>query len=115
MKTEEKRSDESKYEEKCCDTSFCEGQGFADKASQCCTSTGEGVDCRSKMGECMKGCRWLPLIPVVLGILLLLLGYYLNAEITRILWMVAAGFVILMGTFCLLMMSKMKRIFHSAE
>ncbi len=63
----------------------------------------------------MKGCRWFPLIPVVLGILLLLLGYYLNAEITRILWMAAAGFVILMGTFGLLMMSKMIRICHSTE
>ncbi len=115
MKTEEKRSDGSKFEEKCCDTSCCEGQGFAEKASQCCASTGEGVDCSSRMSECMKGCRWFPLIPVVLGILLLLLGYYLNADITRILWMAAAGLVILMGTFGLLMMSKMIRICHSAE
>ena len=115
MKTEEKRSDEGKFEEKCCDTSCCEGQGFSEMAGQCCTSAGEGFDCRSMMGECMKGCRWFPLIPVVLGILLLLLGYYLDAEITRILWLIAAGFVILMGTFCLLMMSKMKIMFHSAE
>ena len=115
MKTEEKRSEEGKFEEKCCDTTSCEGQGFTEKASQCCASTGEGVDCSSKMSECMKGCRWFPLIPVVLGILLLLLGYYLNAEITRILWMVVAGFVILMGTFCLLMMRKMKTMFHNAE
>ncbi len=115
MKTEEKRSDESKYEEKCCDTACCEGEGFTEMDSQCCASAGEGVDCSSKMGECMKRCRWFPLIPVVLGILLLLLGYYLNAEITRILWMIAAGFVILMGTFGLLMMNKMIRICHSTE
>ncbi|MHC4088331.1 MAG: hypothetical protein ACYSWZ_11540 [Planctomycetota bacterium] len=115
MKTEEKRSDKGKYEEKCCETSCFEGQGFAEKASRCCASTGEGVDCRSMMGECMKGCRWFPLIPVVFGILLLLLGFYLNAEITRILWMMVAGFVILMGTFGLLMMSKAKTMFKSAE
>ena len=72
-------------------------------------------DCSSMMRECMKGCRWFPLIPVILGILFLLLGYYLDAEITRILWMIAAGFLILMGTFCLLMMSKMIRISHSTK
>jgi hypothetical protein len=49
------------------------------------------------------------LIPVILGILLLLLGYYLDAETTRILWMVAAGFLILMGTFGFMMMSLGKR------
>jgi hypothetical protein len=115
METKEKRSDEGKFEEKYFDTSCCQGQGFAEMAGQCCTSSGEGVDCRSMMGECMKGCRWFPLIPVVLGILLLLLGYYLDAEITRILWMVAAGFVVALGTFALLMMSRMNRIWRSAE
>ena len=54
-------------------------------------------------------------MPVILGILFLLLGYYLDAQITRILWMIAAGFMILMGTFCLLMMSKMIRIFRSTK
>lgn len=58
MKTEEKRSDEGKFEEKCCDTSCCEGEGFTEKASQCRGSGSAGVDCRSMMGECMKGCRW---------------------------------------------------------
>ncbi|MHC4656452.1 MAG: hypothetical protein ACYS91_15775 [Planctomycetota bacterium] len=109
MKTEEKRSDEGKYEEKC-----CESTGDS-KMAECCESMGGDGDCRSRMGECMMECRWFPLIPVVLGILLLLLGYYLNTEITRILWMIAAGFVILMGTFGLLMMSKMKTICHSSE
>ncbi|MHC4642998.1 MAG: hypothetical protein ACYS32_15255 [Planctomycetota bacterium] len=112
MKTEEQRSDEGKFEEKCCDTSCCEGQGFAEKASQCCASAGGGFDCSSRMSECMKGCKWFPLIPVVLGILLLLLGYYLNAEITRILWMVAAGFVIVMGTFGLVMMAMITRKYN---
>ena len=62
------------------------------------------------MPDCMKRCRWFPIIPVILGITLLLLGYYLDAEITRILWMIAAAFVILMGTFALLMMGKMKKM-----
>jgi hypothetical protein len=77
---------------------------------KCCESAGETSDCRSMMSGCMKKCRWFPLFPVVIGILFLLLGYYLNAEITRILSMVAAGFVIFVGTFGFLMMSRMKRI-----
>lgn len=115
MKTEEKRSDNGRFEGKCFDTSCFGGQGFADTAGQCCTSAGGGFDCRTMMAECMKGCRWFPLIPVVLGISLLSLGYYLDAEITRILWMAAAGFLIVMGTFAFLMMSKINRIWRSAE
>jgi len=60
------------------------------------------------MKECMKRCRWCPIIPVILGIFLLLLGYYLDAEITRILWMAVAGLIILLGTFGLFMMNKIK-------
>ena len=64
------------------------------------------------MNKCMKGCRWFPLIPIVLGIALLVLGYFLNPDITRILWIIAAGFVILMGIFGVVMISKMKQICH---
>jgi hypothetical protein len=112
METKEKRSDENKYEEKCFDASCFGGQGFAEMAGQCCTSAGGGFDCRSMMRECMRGCRWFPLIPVVVGILLLLLGYYLDAEITRILWMAAAAFVALLGTFSLVMMTMITRKYN---
>ena len=40
------------------------------------------------MQACMKGCRWCPLVPVVLGIILFLLGYFQNAETVRVLWLV---------------------------
>lgn len=92
METKENRNNEKKAENKNPDISCCGMQGFGEMAGHCYASAGEGVDCRSMMGECMRGCRWFPLIPVILGILLLLLGYYLDAEITRILWMGAAGF-----------------------
>ena len=105
MKTEEKSSDKGSFEGKFFDRSCFGGQGFAETARECCTNAGGGFDCRSMMRECMRGFRWFPLIPVVLGILLLLGGYYLDAEITRILWMGAAGFVVLMGTFGLVMMT----------
>lgn len=114
METNENRTNDNETENKNPDISCCGVQGFAGMAGQCCVSAGEGVDCRSMMAECMKGCRWFPLIPVVLGILLLLLGYYLDAEVTRILWMGAAGFLILMGTFALLMMSRMTRTWRSS-
>ena len=115
MENEEKRNDENKFAEKYCDTSCCGGQGMSEAMAECCEGMSGPGDCSSMMAECMKKCRWFPLIPVIFGIVLLLLGYYLDAEITRILWMIAAGLLILMGTFCLLMMSKMIRIQHSAK
>ena len=115
MENEEKRNSEYKSAEKCCDTSFWSGPGMFEAMAGCCGGISKSGDSRSMMAGCMRMCRWFPLMPVILGILFLLLGYYLDAEITRILWMVAAGFLILMGTFCLLMMSKMIRIFRSTK
>ena len=57
------------------------------------------------MQACMKGCRWCPLVPVVLGIILFLLGYFLNAETVRVLWLVFSCFPILMGLVTLIMMN----------
>jgi hypothetical protein len=105
METKEKGS----YEGKCCGT-VEDKQKMAEVVAKCCESAGEGGDCRSMMNGCMKKCRWFPLFGVTIGILLLLLGYYLNAEVTRILWMVAAGFVVLVGIFVLIMMSRMQRV-----
>ena len=100
METKEQKNNENRSEQKWPGFSCCQPQGNSTEIPDCC----------SKMPECMKGCRWFPIIPVILGITLLLLGYYLDAEITRILWIIAAGFVILMGTFALLMIGKMKKM-----
>ena len=108
-----------KKEEKKKENVFCEtGENrwkMREMMNKCCEGMSENFDCRSMMVECMKGCRWFPFIPVIFGIVLFLLGYYLDAETTRILWMAASGFLILMGAFCLLMMSRMIRIFHRAK
>ncbi|MHC4154653.1 MAG: hypothetical protein ACYST6_06995 [Planctomycetota bacterium] len=109
MEMKEKRSDESKLEGNFCDTFCCVGPDSHKMMEDCCESIGGAMDCSSVMGRCMKGCRWFPLIPVVLGIALLVLGYYLDAEVTRILWMVGAGLVILMGTLGAVMMRLMIR------
>ena len=111
MEKKEKTNNEKEFMEwpnmSCCGT-----QGSQEAMPDCCKSIGGDDNCRSMMNKCMKGCRWFPFVPVVLGIAFLTLGYFLNPEVTRILWMIAAGFVILMGIFGLVMMSKMKQICH---
>jgi len=110
MENEEKRNNENKFAEKCCDTSRWAGPGMPKAMAGCCGGMSGPGDSRSMMAGCMKMCRWFPLVPVILGVILLLLGYYLNAEVTRILWMIAAGLVILMGIFGFLMMGLSKRM-----
>lgn len=61
------------------------------------------------MKECMNRCRWCPLIPITFGIISFLLGYFLDAEIVRILWLIFSGLAILMGLFCFIMMSVMSK------
>ena len=111
METKEKRNDENEFKG-WQNMSCCGAQGSQETIPDCCKSVGGDDNCRSMMNKCMKGCRWFPFIPVAIGITLLMLGYFLNPEIIRILWMLAAGFVILMGIFGLVMMSKMKQICH---
>ncbi len=105
MENEEKRNNENKFAENCCDTSCCGGQSTSEAMAECCEGMSGPGDCRSMMAECMKKCRWFPLIPMIIGVTFLLLGYYLNAEVTRILWIIAAGLVVLAGTFGFIMMS----------
>lgn len=109
MKNEEKEDNESKSTEKCCETSCRDGRGMFEAMSGCCEGMSGPGDSRSMMAGCMKMCRWFPLVPVIFGILLLLLGYVLDAEITKILWMIAAGLMVLVGAFGFLMMSLSKR------
>lgn len=64
---------------------------------------------KEMMGKCMSGCRWFPIIPIIIGIIFFLLGYYLNAEIVRILWLICSGFWVLMGVFGFVIMGVMMR------
>jgi hypothetical protein len=110
METKEEKSNDNKF----CGTSENKWK-MSEMMEKCCEGMSGNDDCSSMMAKCMNRCRWFPLMPVIFGIALLLLGYYLDAEIIRTLWMIAAGLSILLGTLCLLMMSKMTRIFHSAK
>lgn len=64
---------------------------------------------KEMMKECMKRCRWCPLIPMTLGIIFFLLGYFLHAEPVRVLWLIFSVIMILMGLFCFIMMSAMTK------
>jgi flagellar motor component MotA len=69
----------------------------------------------SMIAKCMKHCRWCPLIPLVVGITALLLGYFLDPETIRTIWMIGASLVVLMGICGLVMMGVMKRKFTSGS
>ena len=115
MDTRERKNDEKKPAGTWPNMSCCGTDTRPGSMADCCGGIFESADRSSMMRRCMTMCRWFSLVPVILGIAFLLLGYCLDAEITRILWMVAAGFLILMGTFCLLMMSKMIGICHGTK
>ena len=69
-----------------------------DKAGPGCCGGGEKPD---GMGKCFSKCRYFPLVPVIMGSVFLLLGYFLSPEATRALWMVGAGLIVGMGLICL--------------
>ena len=75
----------------------------------CCGGPWAMGDRGSMMDRCMRMCRWFPLVPLILGTALLLLGYYLDASLARVLWMFMAGFVALMGFLGLLLAGRMCR------
>jgi hypothetical protein len=109
METEETKGTENASSEKGPAPSCCEPDDFS-KISECCQGPTESDSgCSSMMSECMKGCRYFPLIPVILGTGLLLLSYFLDPRVTRVLWMILSSLIILLGMFGSVMMSKMSK------
>ena len=76
----------------------------------CCKGMSDTGDSSSMMDRCMTVCRWFPLVPVIFGITFLLLGYYLDASITKVLWMFTAGFIALLGILGLILAGRMKKM-----
>lgn len=72
-------------------------------------------ECGGKMSGMMKVCmqraKWMPLFPLVIGIVLFLIGYLLSADVVRILWLVLSGLIILMGGIGLIMARRMAASF----
>lgn len=80
---------------------------------KCCPDIGRsGPGCFSGAGmpnamtRCFSRCWYFFLFPVVLGTIFLLLGYFLGPEVTRALWMIGAGLIVVMGLFGLLAMRR---------
>ena len=67
------------------------------------------------MTSCMAACRWFPLVPVAMGAVFLLLGYYLAPEVLRALWIAAAAVIVAMGLFGLVIAGGMARRFRKAR
>ncbi len=106
MENEEKQVNETTGKN-CCPPSCCTPDDGAQKTQNCCQDVDFADDCSSKMAHCMNKCKNIPWIPVILGAILLALGYYLDAQVTRILWMIVAGFVVFVGIFGLLMINRL--------
>lgn len=110
METKERKNDEKKTTETGQNRSYCGTEASPWKIPGCCKSMSETGDFSSMMDKCMTICRWFPLVPVIFGITFLLLGYYLDASITRVLWMFVAGFITLLGTLGLILAGSMKKM-----
>ena len=109
MQTNEKTNDRRESAERLVNM-FCCGTRGRKEMPDCCKSMWESDDCRSMMGKGMNVCRWFPLIPVIIGIALFLLGYYVNAEVTRVMLMLLAGSLALLGVLGLIMAGWMKKM-----
>ena len=110
MANEEKRDSEKKFEDKGWNK-FCFGwQSIPEAMAKCCEGMKGQGSSGSMMAGCMKMCRWFPLVAIVFGITFLFLGYCLDASIIRVFWMLFAGCAVVMGTFGLIMMWRMKNI-----
>ncbi len=87
----------------------CCGTQSSQSMPDCCKNIGEAYNCRSMMSECMRRCRWFPLIPLIICIGLFALGYFMDSEVVRVLWMVLFGTMLLMGILCFVIMNVMVR------
>lgn len=66
------------------------------KENECSEGHSKSSDGRSGPVDRVKQPKWLALIPAAAGIALLLLGYYLDATVFKVLGLIAAGFVLLL-------------------
>jgi hypothetical protein len=80
--------------------------------AQCCSGISSAEDACSgskawpDMTKCFGFCHYFLLLPVVLGISFLVLGYYLGPEVIRLFWMIGAGMVVGMGLLAALAMRR---------
>ena len=67
----------------------------------------KACSCES-MADMMKTCsgtfRWLPLLPLAGGVVLFTVGYLLEAEVVRILWLAVSGVIVLLPLLVMIAM-----------
>jgi len=63
----------------------------------------------------MKHIKKMPLFPISLGIIILLLGIFLNAEVIRILWIIFGALITLLGISAIFMIRSMLRNLKEGE
>lgn len=80
----------------------------------CCPDIGNadsgrfsGAEMPHAMARCFSSCRYFLLFPAILGIIFLILGYYLSPEVIRAWWMIGAGMVAGMALLGVLAMWRM--------
>ena len=61
------------------------------------------------MTHCATNMRWMPLFPITVGITLFLLGFYLEPEVVRVIFLTLAALPVIMGVFGFIMMSIMRK------
>lgn len=61
------------------------------------------------MTHCATNMRWMPLLPITVGTALLLLGYFMEAESVRIVFLTLAALPVIMGVFGFIMMNIMRK------
>ena len=81
----------------------CPGMGVAESAP----SVGE--EGQSPMARCFSCCRYFVLFLAIMGIIFLAVGYYVNPEVIRTIWMIGAGVAVVMALFAAVLMRRMAR------
>ncbi len=82
----------------------CDKNNSKDTQECCSSEINEGK--MEFMQGCMKKCRWFPGVMLILGIVAFLLGYYLDAEVLRTIWLIQSVFVVFMGTIAIVIMNR---------
>lgn len=114
MKSQDNTDEKTEFKEKGPATGCCSPESSAEMMANCCEgiSTKGSQGMRTMMSECcrrMKVFRLFPVIPITLGIIVFLLGYFLGGEIIRILWLIMSGTVVFVGLLGLILMGSMCR------
>jgi hypothetical protein len=114
MKSQEKTDERTEFKEKGPGTGCCCSENSAEMMANCFESVSSkgSQGMKTMISECcrkMKAFRLFPVIPMALGVMAFLLGYFLGGEIIRILWLILSGTVALVGLLGLSLMGSMCR------